>query len=107
MNAPIQFIDRYGGHLPSTLTICDECEGMGWSADFDAHPDGLIIQCPQCHGSKRCRWFTAFLRIPRWFWRGVRFFPHGMAFDIDAPYWTRVKITFWCAWGADIARLFR
>lgn len=97
----IEFTDRYGERAPSWLRGCHgDCEAMGWVPEeahleaeacsvFGAECDGWhFVQCLDCNGTGRVSWWITALRIPRWAWRGVRFYRAAMRRDISPPDWT-------------------
>lgn len=82
----IEFTDRYGGNMPSSLRGCFECDAMGCYPEPPPearNPDGTInidcpvdwsfVTCSACNGTAKVSWFTTLRRIPGWLVRGVRF----------------------------------
>lgn len=97
------FVDRYGGRLPSFLTMCrGQCEATGW---IPAEPEWY--RCPKCHGTGRVSYGRAVLRIPLWLWKGAKFIRHMWSADHHPDDWSlakRVRVLLWCAYGADLQR---
>jgi len=100
----VVFTDRYGGHLPSALRVCGDCEGMGV-----ALYDDIADPCPFCAGSGRVSWLQTIARVPRWIVKGLAFIRQMNRAEMHPPEWSTVKrwrVLLWCAFGADLQRLF-
>src|SRR3954462_11520895 len=84
----IEFTDRYGGHPPSWLRGCHDCEAMGVIPEWRGPVDGegcMVLdpdderdhwefeRCACCGGSGRVSAWRTALRVPRWLWRGLCF----------------------------------
>jgi len=103
----IDFVDRYGpAGPPSLLRGCHhgDCEATGFvpthtrPLNVPIESDGwYFVRCADCHGTGRCSWRTTCARIPRWFWRGVKWcWTHGPSSDMHRPewsYWRRARLT--------------
>lgn len=99
----IEFIDRYGGQLPSTLRVCAPCEGMGCVPE-------PFAQCPYCAGTGRVSWLRTFVRVPGWFIDSVRFTYQSMFGHMNPPHWSlwkRFCVGVQCSLLADLKALFR
>ena len=82
-------------HAQPHETLCD-----GWH----------FVKCPDCDGTGRVPWFVSVARVPRWLWKGVRFYGWAMNPDVSPPDWTwwmRFKNATNAAFLADLRRLRR
>ena len=90
-------------------TADDELRGLWCAAELRSpSEDGWhFVPCSKCGGTGRVSWLRSILRIPRWFWAGLKFIRHypGRAPGMSrlSHFWLLVK----CAWLYDLARLFR
>lgn len=69
-----------------------------------------FVECPSCGGTGRVGWATTIRRIPRWLWRGVKFYGFAMGPSISPEGWSwrrRFRNYVYAAYGADLARLRR
>jgi hypothetical protein len=74
-----QFTSRYGDTMPSLLTMCHECEGMGFYPNMDDGPSGCVdpysvefVVCEHCRDGKVSRG-ASMLRLPGWIRNSAKF----------------------------------
>jgi hypothetical protein len=124
----IEFTDRYDGNPPAWLTSCHECEAMGCSPEPCPATAGLwgcprpgehrepgfdgwhFMLCASCRGTARVPWYVAVARIPRWIWKGLRFFDHMARPRYRAPHMTQgqhLLLVFNCAFTYELAKISR
>src|SRR3974390_1585556 len=103
MSPEIEFTDRYGCRLPSSLRICrGDCEGLGWHPDDDY--DKPFVRCLTCQGTGRVSVLMTIGRIPGWLvkpWREgfIRFGLTAQHHPPDWTVWKRLRVTLWCCYG--------
>ena len=96
-----------------------QTEMMAWNdahATLNARPEGHIcdgwhfVTCLDCGGTGRVSWLRSVTRVPRWFWRGVRFARFAMQPTISPPEWSwrrRFGNYLWAAFLSDLKSLNR
>lgn len=125
----IEFVDRYGGHTPSSLRGCrGQCEAMGYvpinrgegrepwaslwrEAEAKSPTDAgwHFVRCPECNGTGRVSAIRSVLRIPLWALKSLRqtwqFTMNPDYFLGDSGFWGRLKTSLYICFWLDIARL--
>jgi len=109
----IEFTDRYGGHLPSSITGCHLCEAMGCYPTLRGTPyadnrsaaaadDYEFVRCEACGGTGRIPLWRGLLRLPGLWRRGVAFVWHSRTLygrrPTAAEWWLAIRVAFLYDW---------